>query len=58
MYCVQEAEPSFKLHLLGAATTFLVRWLVRVRDAAAAAGTTAAARHGLHEQVRTCDQCG
>lgn len=48
---VQEAEPAFKLHLLGAATSFLIRWLVRVRDAAASAGTTAAARHGLQEQV-------
>ncbi len=48
---VQEAEPAFKLHLLGAVTSFLVRWLIRVRDAAASAGTTAAARHGLQEQV-------
>ena len=29
-----------------------MRWLVKVRDAAAAAGTTAAAQHGLQERVR------
>ena len=57
MWFSQEAEPAFKLHLLDAATSFLVRWLSRVRDAAAAAGNTAAARHGLHEEVRSPQAC-
>ena len=42
----------FKLHLLDAATSFLVSWQEGVRAAAEAAGSSAAARHGLHEQRR------
>jgi len=48
----QASDPEFKLHLLAAATALLVRWQSGVRAAAEAAGSSASARQGLHEQRR------